>query len=448
MWRDPGAPADSFYEVRPECTDVPKSRFRIKAGKTLSARKWLAAFSPEGHLDIGKTLSRIHRGGIHPSIRGEVWEFLLGCYDPKSTYEERDELRERRRSQYDTWKEECRQLFPLVGSGKFITAPVITEDGVPIQDPLVLLETNTDDGAIAPPQDNNPGGSNGTGPSSNGANVEKVTDKRVIQWLLTLHQIGLDVIRTDRTLVFYEKKENLSKLWDILAVYARIDTDVGYCQGMSDLCSPMIILLNDEADAFWCFERLMRRLRGNFRCTDSSVGVEAQLTNLASITQVIDPKLHQHLEHLGGGDYLFAFRMLMVLFRREFSFCDSLYLWEMMWALEYDPELFFIYEDADETSEKSEESKLRLKSIRHYGKFERENMKNGSKNAEEAPLPISIFLVASVLKEKSATLLQQARGLDDVVKILNDVNGNLDAKKACISALKLHKKYLKKAKKP
>lgn len=28
---------------------------------------------------------------------------------------------------------------------------------------------------------------------------------------------------------------------------------------MSDLCSPMIMLL-EEADAFWCFERLMRRL--------------------------------------------------------------------------------------------------------------------------------------------------------------------------------------------
>lgn len=42
---------------------------------------------------------------------------------------------------------------------------------------------------------------------------------------------GLDVIRTDRTLVFYEKQENLSKLWDILSVYAWIDTDVGYCQG-------------------------------------------------------------------------------------------------------------------------------------------------------------------------------------------------------------------------
>lgn len=43
--------------------------------------------------------------------------------------------------------------------------------------------------------------------------------------------LGLDVVRTDRTLVFYEKQENLSKLWDILAVYAWIDKDVGYCQG-------------------------------------------------------------------------------------------------------------------------------------------------------------------------------------------------------------------------
>ncbi|THF98401.1 hypothetical protein TEA_025689 [Camellia sinensis var. sinensis] len=41
----------------------------------------------------------------------------------------------------------------------------------------------------------------------------------------------LDVVRTDRTLVFYEKQENLSKLWEIHAVYAWFDIDVGYCQG-------------------------------------------------------------------------------------------------------------------------------------------------------------------------------------------------------------------------
>ncbi|KAJ6332804.1 hypothetical protein OIU77_008787 [Salix suchowensis] len=152
MWRDPGQPADSYYQVRPECNDVPKSKFKIKAGKTLSSRKWQAAFTPEGYLDISKTLGRIYRGGIHPSIRGEVWEFLLSCYDPKSTFDERDQIRQRRRVQYARWKEECRQIFPVVGSGKFITAPVITEDGQPIQEPLVILETTQDGG---PSQDGN-----------------------------------------------------------------------------------------------------------------------------------------------------------------------------------------------------------------------------------------------------------------------------------------------------
>ncbi|KAB5521647.1 hypothetical protein DKX38_025966 [Salix brachista] len=454
MWRNPGQPADSYYQVRPECTDVPKTRFKIKAGKTLSPRKWQAAFTPEGgsihqleekfgnFYSVVLTL-RVHlmnemRFGSTEVMPIEDMKTLFLC----CTF----------RLQYARWKEECRQIFPVVGSGRFITAPVITEDGQPIQEPLVILETNQDRSAET-------GNSDGNGTIQSRLNgscsemVRKLTshgplDQKVIQWLLTLHQIGchncifvildfyfflfvcfewlflirliwvvgLDVHRTDRTLVFYEKQENLSKLWDILAVYAWIDTDVGYCQGMSDLCSPMIMLLEDEADAFWCFERLMRRLRGNFRCTESSVGVETQLSNLAEITQVIDPKLHQHLDALGGGDYLFAFRMLMVLFRREFSFCDSLYLWEMMWALEYDPDLFSIYEEPELNGEKAEGSKGRTKSIRHYGKFERENMKNGAVNSE-SPLPISIFLVASVLKDKSSMLLHEARGLDDVVKV-------------------------------
>ena len=77
-------------------------------------------------------------------------------------------------------------MFPLVGSGRYITAPVITDDGQPIQDPLVLLETNPDKGLVVVPQDS-------YRPSSMDAanTLEKVTDKRVVQWMLTLHQIGL-----------------------------------------------------------------------------------------------------------------------------------------------------------------------------------------------------------------------------------------------------------------
>ncbi|KAJ0983227.1 hypothetical protein J5N97_011482 [Dioscorea zingiberensis] len=331
MWRGSGEPADSFYAVRPECSDVTKTRFKIKAGRTLSVRRWHAAFSPDGCLDISQTLGRIQRGGVHPSIRGEVWEFLLGCFDPRSSFDEREQQRQQRRVQYLRWKEECREMDSHVGSGRIITAPIITEDGEPIKDPLVLLEANPDQALES------------TAMCTEAERNYVIFDKKIIQWKLTLHQIGLDVLRTDRTLVFYEKQENLSKLWDILAVYAWIDKDVGYCQ-----------------------------------------------------------------ETLGGGDYLFAFRMFMVLFRRELSFGDSLYLWEMMWALEYDPGIFSMYEEPGFTGVK--------------------------------------MLVRKEKQNQYATL-GRSTGLDDVVKILNDVNGNLDAKKACSGALKLHRKYLKKAKK-
>ena len=39
-------------------------------------------------------------------------------------------------------------------------------------------------------------------------------------------------------------------------------------QGMSDLASPILYVMRNEAEAFWCFTALMRRLEGNFQ-TDS-----------------------------------------------------------------------------------------------------------------------------------------------------------------------------------
>ena len=50
----------------------------MQPGKTLSARKWQAAFSPDGHLDIGKTLHRIQRGvsAVHIHVQKEFF-FLV-----------------------------------------------------------------------------------------------------------------------------------------------------------------------------------------------------------------------------------------------------------------------------------------------------------------------------------------------------------------------------------
>lgn len=77
-------------------------------------------------------------------------------------------------------------MFPLVGSGRFITSPVITDDGQPIQDPMIMPEGNPAKGLAVLLQDNN------RPPSIDSVNnLENVTDKKLIQWMLTLHQIGL-----------------------------------------------------------------------------------------------------------------------------------------------------------------------------------------------------------------------------------------------------------------
>ncbi|KAG8389190.1 hypothetical protein BUALT_Bualt02G0203200 [Buddleja alternifolia] len=417
---------DAYYPIRPECkADVPQTRFKARVGKTLSPRRWNAAFSQDGRLDIAGVLRRIQRGGIHPTIKGVVWEFLLGCFDPNSTLDERNDIRQRRREQYAAWKAECQKMVPVIASGKLITTAIITDDGRPLQDPS--FDSNGLENSCA---------------TSNSGSL----DQNIIQWKLSLPQIGLDVVRTDRTLVYYESEANQAKLWDVLAVYAWLDKDIGYVQGMNDICSPMVILLEDEADAFWCFERAMRRLRENFRCTTNSMGVQSQLGTLAQIIKAIDPKLHQRLEELDGGEYLFAIRMLMVLFRREFSFVDAMYLWEVMWAMEYNPNIYSLYGQSSDFISSSGYSnaqvKVSNKQLKQYGKFERNNLKSGWTDQRGA---LVVFLVASVLETKNKRLLKEAHGLDDVVQILSEITGNLDAKNALKEALKIHKKYLSKA---
>ena len=69
------------------------------------------------------------------------------------------------RERYYTWKEECHKMVPLVGSGKFVAMAIVAEDSQPLEE-------------------------------SSAENQESlvktaVTDKRVLQWMLVLSQIGL-----------------------------------------------------------------------------------------------------------------------------------------------------------------------------------------------------------------------------------------------------------------
>ncbi|XWS47002.1 hypothetical protein CRYUN_Cryun14cG0116400 [Craigia yunnanensis] len=90
--------------------------------------------------------------------------------------------------------------------------------------------------------------------------------------------------------------------------------------------------------------------------------------------------------------------MLMVLFRREFSFVDAFYLWEVIWGMEYNPNIFSSYELLDASSDSNSAQTLDQELLKQYGKFERKNVQNGNTEKNSA---LAVFLVASVLETKN-----------------------------------------------
>ncbi|XP_020884362.1 small G protein signaling modulator 1 isoform X2 [Arabidopsis lyrata subsp. lyrata] len=475
------------------CLSQSRIQVVITIGKMLKPEKWQASFDSDGRVSgFQKALKLIILGGIDPSIRAEVWEFLLGCYALGSTSEYRNQLRVARRKRYNDLLKQCQTMHSSVGTGSlaYVVGSKVMDMRKSYRDESVKVAT-TDENREEAFIDNNDNANtenhhsdwsnNGTdtshvhrrgsssesvdlvsgrespesvvyntssfvsasspygfaspdgyfdfpslpvtdlfgrnsldkievstpdedaslksdlrsedeamhnfridknadlvreqrrstpeievmhqgsvGPSSyTGRNAEivdglkisdvpemasvketpsrvgNVTEDRVSEWLWTLHRIVVDVVRTDSHLEFYEDPGNLGRMSDILAVYAWVDPATGYCQGMSDLVSPFVVLFEDNADAFWCFEMLIRRTRANFQM-EGPTGVMDQLQSLWHILQITDKDIFSHLSRIGAESLHFAFRMLLVLFRRELSFNEALRMWEMMWAADYD----------------------------------------------------------------------------------------------------------------
>ncbi|XP_040837512.1 TBC1 domain family member 15 isoform X4 [Ochotona curzoniae] len=144
--------------------------------------------------------------------------------------------------------------------------------------------------------------------------------------------IEKDVNRTDRTNKFYEGQDNpgLILLHDILMTYCMYDFDLGYVQGMSDLLSPLLYVMENEVDAFWCFAAYMDQMHHNFE--EQMQGMKTQLIQLSTLLRLLDSGFCSYLESQDSGYLYFCFRWLLIRFKREFSFLDILRLWEVMWT--------------------------------------------------------------------------------------------------------------------
>jgi len=74
-----------------------------------------------------------------------------------------------------------------------------------------------------------------------------------------IRQIDLDVNRTYRDHIMFRERYNTRQqdLFHVLAAYSMFNSEVGYCQGMSQIAALLLMYLNSEEDAFWALSQLM-----------------------------------------------------------------------------------------------------------------------------------------------------------------------------------------------
>lgn len=392
----------------------PWSRKRRK--HALTPQEWKNAFTPDGKLHDGgvKLLKKVRSGGIDPSIRAEVWPYLLGVYDLNSSKEERDTVRNKNRKEYEKLRRQSRRLLKLCDESLRLKSngnseSLISEPGSPASEDVVsareslssergssdldfseshsssvldkssssrrvtsyspsVIYSNSsdmgssedeqfDDASLPFEQENDPDvASKGdlsppkTNQQSNVRHSEDFANwQRIIrldavranaEWMAYSSQAAVSEDRARRSAEAVGLKDydhldwcriyHAARLVALLEAYSIYDPEIGYCQGMSDLLSPIISVIDDDSMAFWCFVGFMKKARHNFRLDE--VGIRRQLGIVAKIIKHKDSHLYKHLVKLQAEDCFFVYRMVVVLFRRELNFEQTLCLWEVMWA--------------------------------------------------------------------------------------------------------------------
>ncbi|XP_072779189.1 TBC1 domain family member 15 isoform X3 [Taeniopygia guttata] len=244
----------------------------VSRREPVSAEEWAKNMDSEGRiLDVDYIKRLIFKGGLCHTLRKEAWKFLLGYFPWNSTKEERANLQKRKTDEYFRMKLQWKS-------------------------------------------------------------VSEEQEKRNSRLRDYRSLIEKDVNRTDRTNKFYEGEDNpgLILLHDILMTYCMYDFDLGYVQGMSDLLSPVLYVMENEVDAFWCFVSYMDQMHQNFE--EQMQGMKTQLIQLSHLLRLLDSGFCSYLESQDSGYLYFCFRWLLIRFKREFSFQDILRLWEVMWT--------------------------------------------------------------------------------------------------------------------
>ncbi|RXG53435.1 TBC1 domain family member 25 [Armadillidium vulgare] len=147
------------------------------------------------------------------------------------------------------------------------------------------------------------------------------------------NMVRKDVLRTDRHHPFFsgaDDNSNVKSLFNILTTYSLNHPSVGYCQGMSDLASPLLVTMKDEAQAYVCFCSLMSRVNSNFHIDGDAMTLKFQ--HLTEALLYYDAEFFSYLQHHQADDLLFCYRWLLLELKREFAFDDAQFMLEVLWS--------------------------------------------------------------------------------------------------------------------
>ena len=147
-----------------------------------------------------------------------------------------------------------------------------------------------------------------------------------------MNMVRKDVLRTDRGHPFFagEGNPNVTTLFNILTTYALNHPSVSYCQGMSDLASPLLVTIGEESHAYICFSALMSRVKPNFLL--DGVAMTTKFQHLSEGLMYYDPEFFTYLKMHCADDLLFCYRWLLLEMKREFAFDNALRVLEVTWS--------------------------------------------------------------------------------------------------------------------
>uniref|UniRef100_A0A1B6HMT1 Rab-GAP TBC domain-containing protein n=1 Tax=Homalodisca liturata TaxID=320908 RepID=A0A1B6HMT1_9HEMI len=258
--------------VEDQAVSVAQTTSSIPPRPPLTDAEFRSFLDPIGQVVRDKELRAvIYYGGIEPSLRKVIWKHILNVYPEGMSGKERMDYTKRKSFEYQKLRDSWREMLKngqMVGDLAYVTS-----------------------------------------------------------------MVRKDVLRTDRHHMFYagsDDNKNIAALFNILTTYALNHPAVSYCQGMSDLASPLLVTMNDEAQAYICFCALMRRLAPNFLL--DGITMTQRFQHLAEGLMYYDNAFYSYLKSHQADDLLFCYRWLLLEMKREFAFDDALRMLEVMWS--------------------------------------------------------------------------------------------------------------------